>query len=240
MAYYRSNRGTGADSPGRVPNASCGHGRGGGGPRLPGASGGDRAPTPGRIAAGDADQPPGPVPRFGCVRATQVLALGLVGLGAVLLRRVLRGNTLLGWLAGRLGWRSSGRDDRHPHSGTVRRRPDEPAPRCDPAPAGVVALGDVWGLGRRRDPPLAYYGWSYVSLWPTIAEVNVLEMTDHDQGNIEAAFRARSKGFRHFLITDFGELARYPELQDHLEAGFQVAAEGGGFVVFDPTLPSSP
>jgi len=100
-----------------------------------------------------------------------------------------------------------------------------------PKDGAILALTHDYGF------PLAYYGWTQVSLWPSLADVNVLEMADHDQGDIEAAFRARSKGFRYFLVTDFGELARQPELQDYLEAGFQVAAEGDGFVIYDLALP---
>ncbi len=103
-----------------------------------------------------------------------------------------------------------------------------------PKDGAILALTHDYGF------PLAYYGWTRVSLWPTLADVNVLEMADHNQGDIEAAFRARSTGFRYFLVTDFGELARQPELQDHLETGYQVAAEGDGFVVYDLASPLTP
>jgi hypothetical protein len=96
-----------------------------------------------------------------------------------------------------------------------------------PKDGAILALTHVYGF------PLAYYGWTQVSLWPTLADVNVLEMTDHNQGDFEAAFQERTKGFRYFLVTDFGELARQQELEDHLETAFQVASEGDGFVVYD-------
>jgi len=103
-----------------------------------------------------------------------------------------------------------------------------------PKDGAILALTHDYGF------PLAYYGWTRVSLWPTQADVNVLEMADHNQGDIEAAFRARSTGYRYFLVTDFGELARQPELQDHLETGYQVAEEGDGFVVYDLASPLTP
>jgi hypothetical protein len=100
-----------------------------------------------------------------------------------------------------------------------------------PKDGAILALTHDYGF------PLAYYGWTRVSLWPTLADVNVLEMADHNQGDIEAAIRARSTGFRYFLVTDFSELARQPELRDLLEMGYRVAAEGDGLNRPDLALP---
>jgi hypothetical protein len=100
-----------------------------------------------------------------------------------------------------------------------------------PKDGPILALTHDYGF------PLAYYGWTHVTLWPTLADVGVLEMTGHNQGDFEAAFRDRAKGYRYFLVTDFGELARQPELKDYLEASFPAAAQGDGFVVYDLALP---
>jgi hypothetical protein len=100
-----------------------------------------------------------------------------------------------------------------------------------PRDGGILALTHAYGF------PLAYYGWTQVSLWPSLADVNVLAMTGHNQGDFEAAFGERTRGFRYFLVTDFGELARQPELKDHLQATFAVAEEGDGFVLYDLAEP---
>lgn len=103
-----------------------------------------------------------------------------------------------------------------------------------PEDGAILALTHDYGF------PLAYYGWTHVSLWPSRADFNVLEMTDHNQGDFEAAFQERIRGFRYFLVTDFGELARQPDLEGRLETGFAVASEGDGFVLYDLASPRRP
>ncbi|MCX6067002.1 MAG: glycosyltransferase family 39 protein [Chloroflexi bacterium] len=82
---------------------------------------------------------------------------------------------------------------------------------------GSVALTTDYGY------PLAYYGWQNADPWPLAPDIQ-----DFDE-----VFSRLRQGKSYFLVTDFDEYERQPELQKRLNEKFPVLAQGRGFIVFD-------
>jgi hypothetical protein len=82
---------------------------------------------------------------------------------------------------------------------------------------GVTALTTDYGY------PLAYYGWQNSNPWPLAPDIK----------NFNDAWARLTSGKSYFLVTDFDEYARQPELQKRLNENYPIFAQGQGFVVFD-------
>ncbi len=82
---------------------------------------------------------------------------------------------------------------------------------------GVVALITDYGY------PLAYYGWQNVSIWPLPGGV----------GRFDEDFVLHTRKKAYFLITDFDEYNRQPDLQKELSENYPVLAQGSGYLIFD-------
>jgi len=86
---------------------------------------------------------------------------------------------------------------------------------------GVLALTTHYGY------PLAYYGWQNSSPWPSSLEIKHYEETLY-----ELAFNKD-----YFLITDFDEYVRQPELQKLLNEKYPILAQTRNFIIFDLAHP---
>jgi len=82
---------------------------------------------------------------------------------------------------------------------------------------GIIALTEDYGY------PLAYYGWQNVSLW-------------YAADDFEQTFGEQTFEKAYFLVTDFVELARQPELAQKL-AGYQVFAQTREYTIYDLKAP---
>jgi 4-amino-4-deoxy-L-arabinose transferase-like glycosyltransferase len=82
---------------------------------------------------------------------------------------------------------------------------------------GVVALTTDYGY------PLAYYGWQNSDPWPLAPDIQ----------NFDEVFSRLTAGKSYFLVTDFDEYDRQPELQKRLNANYPIIAQGKGYLVFD-------
>jgi hypothetical protein len=82
---------------------------------------------------------------------------------------------------------------------------------------GVLALTTDYGY------PLAYYGWQKSSLWPLSENIKDFEHT----------FSELTANKAYFLITDFEEYERQPELQNRLTKKYPILKQGQGFIMFD-------
>jgi len=85
---------------------------------------------------------------------------------------------------------------------------------------GIVALTEEYGY------PLAYYGWQNVSLWPAYNSV----------GYFEDAFARQTDQKAYFLVTDFEELARQPELAQKLDT-YTIFAQTNKYLIYDLKAP---
>jgi 4-amino-4-deoxy-L-arabinose transferase-like glycosyltransferase len=82
---------------------------------------------------------------------------------------------------------------------------------------GVVALTTDYGY------PLAYYGWQNSDQWPLAPDIQ----------NFDEVFSRQAGGKTYFLITDFDEYNRQPELQKRLNESYPILAQGNGYLIFD-------
>jgi hypothetical protein len=83
--------------------------------------------------------------------------------------------------------------------------------------SSVIALTTDYGY------PLAYYGWQNADMWPLPAGV----------GKFSEDFDLLTRNKAYFLITDFNEYNREPDLQKHLNENYPVLAQGNGYIIFD-------
>lgn len=90
-------------------------------------------------------------------------------------------------------------------------------------PAPVVALTQDYGAR------LAYWGWETAVNWPRSADFEYGELrgggSDYDK-------RLGQLAGKLFLVTDFDDLQRQPQLEAYLSQ-FPVYAEGDGYIIYD-------
>ncbi len=79
---------------------------------------------------------------------------------------------------------------------------------------------------------LAYWGWKPSVNWMSTADFNMRELTGMEIDR-RSFFLDALKGQNLFLITDFAEFGRQPEVREFLFENFSVFEEGEGFIIFD-------
>lgn len=96
----------------------------------------------------------------------------------------------------------------------------------------VVALTQDYGSR------LEYWGWQNAVIWPNSGDTDYHEVRG---GSITFAelFDKLTLGNAYFLVTDFGEFSRQPELKARL-TGFAVYAQGDDYVIYDLQKPRAP
>jgi len=95
----------------------------------------------------------------------------------------------------------------------------------------VVALTQDYGS------PLAYWGWQNAIIWPSTGDA---EYRSARGGRIDfqELFTKLTFGNKYFLVTDFEEMARQPELEARLSR-FAIFARGKDFVIYDLEAPET-
>jgi hypothetical protein len=89
----------------------------------------------------------------------------------------------------------------------------------------VVALTQDYGAR------LAYWGWQNANIWPNSGDVDYHEARGASIGFNEL-FSRQTTGNKYFVVTDFSELQRQPQLRAAL-AEFTVYAQGDGYIIYD-------
>jgi hypothetical protein len=96
----------------------------------------------------------------------------------------------------------------------------------------VIALTQDYG------DRLAYWGWQDALIWPNSGDIDY-----HDErgASFDPAkrFTKLTTGKTYFLVTDFEELDRQPDIKKLL-AGFPVSMQGNGYTIYDLQNPLSP
>ncbi|HKY55767.1 MAG TPA: hypothetical protein VJM08_15725, partial [Anaerolineales bacterium] len=90
----------------------------------------------------------------------------------------------------------------------------------------VVALTQDYGSR------LEYWGLKTVATWPYVGDINYI---DARGGTFffDELFDEYSSKRDYFLITDFDEFNRQPELKERLSQSYLIYAEGNGYLIFD-------
>jgi hypothetical protein len=98
--------------------------------------------------------------------------------------------------------------------------------------ARVVALTQDYGSR------LEYWGWRESLHWPYLGDAGYANVRS-GRMTFDDLFDRFSSKMTHFLVTDFEELERQPELKERLFSFYPVSAEGEGYLIFDlkKTLP---
>jgi hypothetical protein len=92
--------------------------------------------------------------------------------------------------------------------------------------ARIVALTQDYGSR------LQYWGWRTAAVWPYVGDVNYVDVRG-GKFSFENVFRRYSSQRDFFLVTDFGELDRQPELKERLFASYPIYVQGTNFLIFD-------
>jgi hypothetical protein len=95
----------------------------------------------------------------------------------------------------------------------------------------VAALTQDYGVR------LAYWGWQNAAIWPNSGDLDY-HAARGAEFMFQQAFATMTRGKTQFLVTDFDELARQPQLKQQLDR-FSVFARGDGYIIFDLDLPST-
>ena len=93
----------------------------------------------------------------------------------------------------------------------------------------VVALTPDYGS------PLAYWGWQNAIIWPSTGDEEYRQARG-GQIDFEELFSKLTRGNTYFLVTDFDELGRQPDLEQRLSQ-FASFARGKGYVIYDLEAP---
>jgi len=94
---------------------------------------------------------------------------------------------------------------------------------------GVVALTQDYGSR------LGYWGWQDATIWPNSGDIDYQGVRG---GSFEfnKTFDGLTKNQFFFLITDFAELDRQPQLKTQLN-NYTVYAQSNGYIIYDLTAP---
>ena len=92
--------------------------------------------------------------------------------------------------------------------------------------AKVVALTQDYGMR------LAYWGWLAPVPWPSAGDI-YYHSARGSKVSFDQQFERSTRGQEYFLVTDFDEYYRQPQLAQKLNSEFQLIYEGDTYVVFD-------
>jgi hypothetical protein len=98
------------------------------------------------------------------------------------------------------------------------------------ASARIIALTQDYGSR------LQYWGWQTVATWPYVGDAGYANI----RGGVfsfDDLFDRYASKMSYFLVTDFEEFNRQPELKERLSTSYPVYWEGNGFVIFDLKKP---
>jgi 4-amino-4-deoxy-L-arabinose transferase-like glycosyltransferase len=92
--------------------------------------------------------------------------------------------------------------------------------------AKLVALTQDYGMR------LAYWGWLAPVAWPSSGDI-YYHSARGSQVTFDEQFERLTRGQEYFLVTDFDEYHRQPQLAQKLNSEYQLLYEGDGYAVFD-------
>ena len=93
----------------------------------------------------------------------------------------------------------------------------------------------VIGLTQDYGNRLAYWGWKITEQWPTTGDQNLRELAGKAK-TFDEIFAERVNGKQYFLITNFNQFDRQPELKDKLFSTYSIREENTEYIIFDLNL----
>ena len=92
--------------------------------------------------------------------------------------------------------------------------------------ARIVALTQDYGSR------LEYWGWRESANWPYLGDAGFANIRG-GTFTFEDLFNRYSSKMSYFLVTDFDEFNKQPELKERLFSFYPVSAQGDGYLIFD-------
>jgi hypothetical protein len=96
--------------------------------------------------------------------------------------------------------------------------------------ARVIALTQDYGSR------LQYWGWRTVATWPYTGDVGYANMRGGTY-TFDDLFNKYASKMSYFLVTDFEEFDRQPDLKERLANSYPVSSRGDGYLIYDLTKP---
>lgn len=85
---------------------------------------------------------------------------------------------------------------------------------------------------------MSYWGWKQTTYWWSEGDFHAREMAGQEVDK-EVMFTNAIDGMDLFLVTDFGELNRQPDVKTFLVNNYPVFDEGEGYLIYDLRIPYS-
>ena len=90
----------------------------------------------------------------------------------------------------------------------------------------------VVGLTQDYGNRLAYWGWKITEQWPTVGDQNLRELAGKAK-SFDEIFAERVEGKDYFLVTNFNQFDRQPELKEKLFNDYPVLEQTSDYIIFD-------
>ncbi|MBE0672119.1 MAG: glycosyltransferase family 39 protein [Anaerolineales bacterium] len=90
----------------------------------------------------------------------------------------------------------------------------------------------IAGLTQDYGSRMAYWGWKYITSWPTYGDLLYRDDLLGGQRDFEKQFATIVAKKDLFVVTDFADLNRQPFLKEKLKE-FPVFAQGDGYIIYD-------
>ena len=95
---------------------------------------------------------------------------------------------------------------------------------------------EIVGLTQDYGNRLAYWGWTPTTQWPTVGDQNLRELAGKAKP-FEEIFAERVEGKQYFVVTNFNQFNRQPELKEKLYSNYLLVEENPEYVIFDLQQP---
>ena len=95
-----------------------------------------------------------------------------------------------------------------------------------------LGKASVIGLTQNYGSRLEYWGWKGSVAWPYVGDGAFTNVREGEL-SFDDLFSRRALKMKYFLVTDFEEFDRQPELQERLFSFYPVSFEGDGYLIFD-------
>jgi 4-amino-4-deoxy-L-arabinose transferase-like glycosyltransferase len=90
----------------------------------------------------------------------------------------------------------------------------------------------VLGLTQDYGNRLAYWGWQQTDEWPTTGDQNLRELAGVAK-TFDEIFDDRIAGKKYFVITNFNQFDRQPDLQEKLFNTYPIVEQTSEYIIFD-------
>jgi hypothetical protein len=90
----------------------------------------------------------------------------------------------------------------------------------------------IFALAQASGAPLAYYGWVSAEAWPTGADLDLRELAGLDPESVVSRRLSDLAEADYFIVTQFGELERQPNLKEYLAANAEIYLEDEGYIIY--------